>query len=197
MANDHIAFAVKPPVPHCGRLRYEAGLPADLKVNQQADFDFSQKPPHEWLKWSFNFISVRRQWLPDVEEDFSFMADGLQASLASFALRALAKGQVQRTGENKYRITITDCYVFAHDEFAFEDDDYFSDWFCAENKWEFNSVGYWVYILSNTVNETESSVCCHNFRDFRGRTGYGGSFTVVSGLHKVENYQGVIYDYPL
>jgi hypothetical protein len=191
-----------------GKLLKERYMLAGMEIGQSMYFDFT--PPqadhhYDWYKWSFNYITVPRQRMPVRDGGSAVMADGLQASLGSFAFRAFAAGRVKKIAEHKYHITVTDCWVFAHDKFAFEDDDYFWFWSCEEKK-------FWVLDPMNPFDtgvgmleslhliepvETENSVNCLNLRDFRSRLGYGNAFTVVSSLHKVENYKGMDYDYPL
>ena len=138
-------------------------------------FDYTALPWNEWLDRAFNYRRVSG----------IISTDGLQAALATFSFRALAKGYTDPNDDGRHTITLMDCGVFAYDTFHFNDEDDFFYWDCPGK----------TFLPFSFPNE-EQHVRAPDFREFRRRSGFGNDFVVISQMHAVENFSGMRYVYP-
>jgi hypothetical protein len=128
---------------------------------------------NHWLKRAFNHYAV----------PMTPLVDGLQASMGTFTLHALAKGFVKPKQEGKHTVHLTGCSVFVYDTFNFESDEPFLFWSCQEKNWSYIQLPRYTF-----VKEAD-------FQDFRNKHGKGGNFVVLSELHSVENFVKYSYSY--
>ena len=141
----------------------------------------------------FDFInSDYSRWQPlyhtykGVEWSFGDSIDGLDAALAGFTLRALAKGQARDLGNGKWEITVTGIGVFVWDSFNFEEDTSLSGSLL-------NLLGTWNCELLAFNNPQGQLLSNGDFNTFRSKYGRGNDFLVLSKPHLVENFQETSY----
>ena len=141
----------------------------------------------------FDFInSDYSRWQPlyhthkGVGWTFTDSVDGLDAALAGFALRALAKGQARNLGNGEWEITVTETGVFVWDSFNFEEDASLAGSIL-------NLLGTWSCELLMFNNPQGQLLSNGDFNTFRSKYGRGNDFLVLSRPHLVENFQETSY----
>lgn len=92
-------------------------------VKNEAPFDFTTLPPAQWNQASYQARSV----LPS-DTDLFYAIYPQTIPLGRFTINALPKGYVQRLGERRSRICLTDVYLFVNDSFDFEGDQRLGIW---------------------------------------------------------------------
>ena len=142
---------------------------------KREEFDYTTLPWQRWLSRSFNYRVVRA----------GLAADGLQAAMGAFTLRALAKGYVEPNADGTHTIHVTGCSVFVYDSFNFEGDDSYGYWSYKERKFSTPRFGKEKDHLTDAY-----------FRDFRDKYAAGNDFCVFSKLHAVDNFIKMEYKYP-
>lgn len=145
-------------------------------TDEYREFNYISEDWQTWKKGYFQYFVVNN-WL-------TVMPDGLTAAMGAFSLRALAKGNTEPLPEGGHRINVEALAVFVWDSFNFEGSYPLGFWSCDEKKFAaLLPDGEGFRILNNT-----------DFEEFRGRTGKGNNFLVLSQLHLVENFEGISYD---
>jgi hypothetical protein len=84
---------------------------------------------------------------------------------------------------------VTDVAVFVHDLFNFVADgvEWLAYWSCEKKDVSISPLSDSTYIkLHNT-----------DFRNYQDKFDYGHDYVVLSQIHRVENFEGVEYVYPL
>ena len=142
---------------------------------KREEFDYTTLPWQRWLSRSFNYRVVRA----------GLAADGLQAAMGAFTLRALAKGYVEPNTDGTHTIHVTGCSVFVYDTFNFEGDE---------------SYGYWNYkdleFSSYSWKSDAHPLGNIDFQKFSDKYGRGNDFCAFSRLHAVDNFIKMEYKYP-
>ncbi|MEF2146287.1 MAG: DUF6402 family protein [Desulfovibrionaceae bacterium] len=144
----------------------------------------------------FDFINeqsttLRHGYFQHITIDNQSPVDGLTASMARFALFAVAKGYVEPVLaiEWTYRITVTKIALYVQDNFDFED-----NWFWwvlggqPLGSWDCSELRFVAPDFSGNVDNAK-------FNDFRARHGQGGDFYVFAPprpLAEFEEYQYVV-----
>jgi len=126
--------------------------------------------------------------IPILNSDLNLTADGLQASIGGFTLYALAAGHAEPAAEGRHRITVTKCWVFAHDSFDFDEDENFFYWSCQDKAFTFDPL--------KGLRPGYFNIFDADFRSFRERHGYGRDFAVLSNLHEVMDFKGMSFECP-
>ncbi len=141
-------------------------------------FDFTKSDYPRWRPLYHTYKGV--EW------SFGDSVDGLDAALAGFTLRALAKGQARNLGGGEWKITVTGMGIFVWDSFNFEEDASLAGSL-------FNLLGTWsceLLVFNNPLGQLLSN---RNFNAFRNKYGRGNDFLVLSKPHLVENFQEISY----
>jgi hypothetical protein len=153
-----------------------------LLTSSRREFDYRQLPPEKWESRAFNFYPVSRNLLS---------ADGLQAAMGAFTLRALAKGYSEPRPGGGHTIQIDEVYIFVCDAFAFSEGEFWGFWSCEEKRY----IEWYEELRSLNTNPSRL-VNGSDFLSFRRRHKRGGDFAVMSPLRQVENFAPMGYAYP-
>jgi phage baseplate assembly protein V len=144
-------------------------------------FDFTVSPWPEWKAGYHAHISVARSRIEP---------DGLDAALAAFTLRSLAKGWTEPDGEGGHIVHVTGMAVFVYDTFNFEE----------EKGPLANELGSWRceppgFSLRPSLSLNWTWLENKDLRNFRSKYGIGEDFLVLSQPRIVDDFQELRYEY--
>jgi hypothetical protein len=151
-------------------------------TNWKERFDHTALPWIKWGSWYFNHYPVRTQIIPG-----DTRPDGLQAALASFTFRSLAKGYVEPNAHGSHTITVTDVSIYVDDRFAFQQKESFELWSCENKAFRFKRFG---------AKESFFELTGSDFLRFQQTYDIGKDFLVLTPTHALESFQGIQYDWP-
>ncbi|MCL2790940.1 MAG: DUF6402 family protein, partial [Desulfobulbus sp.] len=157
-------------------------------TNNLEPFDYTALPWQQWHDWHFNHYPVKSQKMPELSLVEGLRPDGLQAALAGFTLRALAKGHVKPNGKGGHTITVTEVSVYVDDRFAFQMGETFHLWSCEKKEFRAKVLT----IIPPSFFELTGS----DFLRFQDKYNIGRDFFVLTPLHPVESFQEKSYDWP-
>ena len=143
--------------------------------SQKVYFDFTTT---DWKDWD-RLYHTHRATPPRGE------TDGLQATLGTYTMRALAKGWTEPNQNGTYKVVVTGCSVYVYDVFNFDAGgiEFLAHWDCQKST---------VTIRGPKKNRVTNGL----FRDYRNRHKYGHDFLVLSTPRNVDDFQEIEYVYP-